>query len=342
MIPDDTTAFMNQISAAKDVEAVRAIADEVMALTDANKRGKSLVYGNHLNPFFVPHAKGQAPAINAFQFVYFISQARMAAANSVTPRIVVSAPMKSGSTFISESIATALKLPKISLLMLLARSYDYPVYGAGARPHEIDELALLSACMSPSGFVAHHHMVCSPYLATQAQLYNLKFVLLKRNIFDCIVSLDDFCLKNFSTITTDVDDTVYLRMLLPPGWQKMEDEARIHHLIDRFLHIYVHYHISWKVLERQGLVKPYWISYENELLADKAAMAARLGAWLGSSAQETQALAADFSRDEGLERMHFNKGVAGRGARIQGANRARVVDAFDAYKELADWSEILG
>jgi hypothetical protein len=341
MIPDDPNAFVNLLVAAKGVSDSRQIADEVMAIDDVNLQRRNLVLGTHANPFFVPHAKEGAAALNAFQLLYFVSQARLAAANSRTPRIVVSAPMKSGSTFISDSLSGALKLPKVNLMMLLARPYDYPAYGASTRPHEIDELALLSACLAPQGFVAHHHMVCSPFLAQQAELYNLKFVLLKRNIFDCIVSLDEFRRKVSATVAADNAESAYLRMNLPTNWRDMEDEERIDKLLNRFLPIYVHYHVSWRLLERQGKISPFWISYEDDLLADKAGLAQRLGTWLGRAPGEIDVLTSAVQREDNLQGVHFNKGVAGRGKAIQGANRKRVIDAFNDFKDLADWSEIL-
>ena len=339
MVPDNPNAFMELIGGAKDLASVRSLADEVMALADVNKQRKNLVLGNQFNPFFVPHAGGgQGPQLNSFQLQYFISQVRMAAANSSTPRIVVSAPMKSGSTFISESIGGSFKLPKVSLMMLLARPYDYAILGAATHAHEVDELALLNACLMPSGFVSHHHMLCTPFLAKQAELYNLKFILLKRNIFDCIISLDDFCLKLLAKVP---GAGRYLQMQLPPDWAEMEFEARIHQLLNRFLSSYVHYHVSWKLLERAGAIAPFWISYEGELLGDKGQLAGRICDWLGRGKADSDALSAALRRDKGLEGMHFNRGISGRGKVIQGGNRQRVVSAFDDFKDLADWREIL-
>jgi hypothetical protein len=339
MIPNDQAAFVNQVIGMRGVPAMRMMADEVLAQKDVTKQRIHLVTGNHLNPFFVPNPNDQPPALNAFQLVYMVSQARMAAANTQSMRVIVSAPMKSGSTFISDSLCQALGVQKISLMMLLARPYDYPVYGAATRPHEIDELALLTACLQPKGFVAHHHMLATPFLAKQAELYNLKFVLLRRNIFDCIVSLDDFLAKRLRSMHGDVGD--YIETQLPLGWLEFDAEERVHHLLNRFLHRYVHYHVSWKLLEREGLVSPLWISYEDEILVDKVKMASRIGDWLDCSPAVVDRLAAQFGREKGLEAVHFNKGIAGRGRAIQGANRKRVIAAFNDFKDLADWSEIL-
>jgi hypothetical protein len=333
--------FLQQVGQVFDVPSLRGLADAVATLGNPEISRSLMVACNQLSPFFVPSkpATPDAASMPLWQWLSHVSDARAAAANARTPRIIVSAPMKSGSTFISDSIGKAFNLPKVSMMMLLARPYDYAPFGAGNRPHEIDEMALIAACLNGIGFVSHHHMLCSPFLAKQAELYNLKFVLLKRNIFDCILSLDDFCFKNISQMKDPA--AAYIRTQLPTGFVAMEQEERIHHLLNRFLGVYVHYHVSWKFFAARGLIQPFWISYEDELLVDKEGLTARLCEWLGRPESDTTLLFEQLARDKDLGGVNFNKGVAGRGAVIQGANRQRVVDAFNAFKDIADWSEIL-
>jgi hypothetical protein len=154
-----------------------------------------------------------------------------------------------------------------------------------------------------------------------------------------VISLDDFCLKQLRALN---GPGRYLQMQLPAGWAELEFDARIDKLLDRFLPTYVHYHVSWKLLERAGMIAPLWISYEDELLGDKARLASRICEWLMRSGKDHDRLSAALLRDKGLEDVHFNKGVAGRGSVIQGENRRRVVDAFEDFEDLADWTEILG
>lgn len=342
MMQQDPDAFIDTLIAAPNLATVRGMADDALAMTNVATQRRTIAFGNLASPFFVPSAKAPGQMqINTLQLQYFLSQARASAAQATSDRVIVSAPMKSGSTFISAALGRAFQLPKMSLLMLLARPYDYARLGAAARPHEIDELALLNACLTPNGFVAHHHMVCTPFLARQAELYNLKFVLMKRNIFDCLVSLDDFCLKNLGEVG-DHNLTAYTELSLPRYWSKMEFDERMGHLLDRSLMTYVHYHVSWLLMEQLDLIKPFWISYENELIGDKAALATRLSRWLGHGAEAAERLLGTFESGKGDAGTHFNKGVAGRGSVIQGAARKRVIDTFAAYSDLADWHEILG
>jgi hypothetical protein len=336
----DRNLFLTQVCKVFDVPSLRELADAVATL-DSPEVSRSLMAAcNQISPFFVPHAReGQQVAMSQFQWLEAITQARLAAASAHTPRVIVSAPMKSGSTFVADSISRGFSLPKVSMMMLLARPYDYAPLGAGNRPHEIDEMALLSACLNGVGFASHHHMICTPFLAKQAELYKLKFVLLKRNIFDCILSLDEFCVKHIAARTGH--PAAYIVMQLPSGFTSMPQDERIHCLLNRYLGIYVQYHVSWKYFEQSGSVDPFWISYEHELLADKPRLAARLCDWMMRPAADEKKLLAQFVREDDLKNVNFNKGVAGRGSVIQGENRQRVVDAFNDFKDLADWTEIL-
>jgi hypothetical protein len=181
-------------------------------------------------------------------------------------------------------------------------------------------------------------MLCTPFMAGQATIYNLKFVLMKRNIFDCLVSLDDFNVKE----TKGISDPLarYFWHPMPPRWLEMEFEERMHHLLDRMLGLYVHYFVSWRLLESRGWVKPFWISYEEDILGDKVLLSERLCDWLGRGANR-ETLIAEMDREKSSTRTNFNKGVAGRGHQIQGRNRQRVLDAFAAFRDLADCSDIL-
>jgi hypothetical protein len=227
----------------------------------------------------------------------------------------------------------------VNLMMLTMRPFDYALYGAATRAQEIDELALLHSCLLPTGYVAHHHMLCSPLLIRQAELYRLKFVLLKRNIFDCFVSLDDFWLKYLRPVG-DADEA-YRRSLLPPGWAGLGDEERMHHLLDASLPFYVNYHTSWALWESETATPPLWISYEDDLLGDKALLAAKICDWMGRRKADAETLANEFHRERDGGQYHFNKGIAGRGTAIQGRNRQRILDAFAAHGNLANWSDIL-
>lgn len=320
------------------LEEFRRVGDAVQKLADPRLKSVCTVNGTAINPFFVPNTVPGATALNATQWLYVVSQARAAAAGSTARHMLVAAPMKSGSTFVTKALSTALNLPRISIIMLLARAYDYAMLGAATRAHEIDELALISACCRPEGFVAHHHMLASPYLARQAELYRLDAVLIRRNIFDMLVSLDDFSLHHMAT---DANSDAFFSQGLPASYASMDFEDRIERLVDRHLPFYVNYYVSWTLVEQQGLIKPFWVSYENEISGGARALSGRVAGAFARTDDEASRIAAAFGEGGKMENVHFNKGVAGRGRAITGRSRQRVIEAFADFSDVADWSELL-
>ena len=335
---DDVFEYLSRVST---LEGYRMIGDTVRGIKDEQLRNLCTIHGTAFSPFFVPTKDVAAPVLNNTQWLYVVAQARIAAANTSTQRMLVAAPMKSGSTFISKALAKGLNLPQLSLIMLLARAYDYAWYGAAIRAHEIDELALLSACCGASGFLAHHHMLASPYLAKQASLYGLDVVVIKRNIFDMLVSLDDFQLQQGEKQrAAGADD--FFQQGLPDNYRTLDFDQRISRLLDRNLNFYVSYYTSWTLAESRGMIKPFWISYEEEIAGGARALSVRLADAFARTDADAERLTAALAQGGNMEYVHFNKGVAGRGAAITGHNRARVLEAFADFDTVADWSEILG
>lgn len=330
---------VDHLTRAGTLDDFRRVGDAVQKLADPRLKNICTINGTEINPFFVPNAQPGVPALNSMQWLYVVSQARAAAANGNTRRMMVAAPMKSGSTFISKSLATAFQLPRVSLIMLLARAYDYAMLGAATRAHEIDELALLSACCRTDGFLAHHHMLASPFLARQAALYRLDILLIRRNIFDMLVSLDDFTRKH---LAESPSTETFFHHGVPANYAALDFDQRIARLLDRNLGFYLNYYVSWTLAEQQGLIKPFWISYEDEISGGTRALSGRIAEAFAKTDDEAGRVAATLGEGGRMEHIHFNKGVAGRGQSITGRNRERVLEAFADFSEVADWSELLG
>jgi hypothetical protein len=320
------------------LDEFRRVGDAVQKLTDPRLKSVCTINGTAINPFFVPNTVPGAAALNATQWLYVVSQARAAAAASTARHMLVAAPMKSGSTFVTKALSTALDLPRTSLIMLVARAYDYAMLGAATRAHEIDEIALISACCKPEGFIAHHHMLASPFLARQAELYHLDAVLIRRNIFDMLVSLDDFSLQHMQT---ESSGDVFFSRALPANYASMDFDDRIARLVDRHLPFYVNYYVSWTLVEQQGLIRPFWISYEDDIAAGARALSGRVAGAFARTDDEASRIAAAFGEGGRMENVHFNKGVAGRGRAITGRSRDRILEAFADFGDVADWSDLL-
>src|SRR5690606_14526340 len=134
------------------------------------------------NPFFVPRLNESVEPTRLFTLDAWrksLAMARTVAANQRSTRILLSAAPKTGSTFIAVALAKALGLTRANLLIYSSQTYSHAALGDGMRDHHVDELSLISSCMAPAGFVSHHHMICTPYLAKQLALYNVVPILTK-------------------------------------------------------------------------------------------------------------------------------------------------------------------
>ncbi|MDB5525705.1 MAG: hypothetical protein JWM58_3468 [Rhizobium sp.] len=333
------TEFLEKLVHLDDVEPVRALANEAFAEGDPNVKFRMISQATAVNPFFVPVLAAGADAKQVFNMDAWcksIAMARMVAANTKTNRILVSSAPKTGSTFIAGAISRAFDLKRVSLTLLSAKPYGHVSFGGALRDHDVDELTLITATFNPKGFLAHHHMICTPYLAKQMSLYGVTPIITKRNIFDTFVSFDDHIRKVYAS----VPEANFLRLGFPAEWIEMDFDDRIDMLLDLQLLWYAKYYSSWKLCEAQGQTKPLWISYEQDLKGDSEVLATRICEALGRPEEAIPELAAALGQN-GTKGEHFNKGINGRGEAITGKNRQRIKDFFHKYRMLADFSDIL-
>ena len=116
-------------------------------------------------------------------------------AKDQSKKIVVFCQPKSGSTFLTNIIAKTLNL---DIQNLTTFSYRPTNFGIN-REQELCELSFLKSVFRSSnngGFIAQHHTKANSYLVNQINYFNIKPIILTRNIFDLLVSNDDFIVKN--------------------------------------------------------------------------------------------------------------------------------------------------
>jgi hypothetical protein len=247
--------------------------------------------------------------------------------------VLVAAAPKTGSTFLTAALAAAFNLKQASLTTLSAWTHGHVVLGGGLRDHDVDELALITNSLVPEGYVAQHHMICTPYLGKQLSLYGVKPVVTRRNIFDTLVSLDEFNRKYFASGT-------FTTTGLPEAWFGMEFDDRMEMLLDIQLPWFMRYYATWKLCEAAGEVKPLWVAYETDILGDKTKLAERLTEGLALPVSGVSRLATELAKSDTIK-QNFNKGVAGRGASVTGQNRRKIEDFFHRFRSVCDFSDIL-
>ncbi|MCM2291890.1 hypothetical protein NAC44_06055 [Allorhizobium sp. BGMRC 0089] len=297
------------------------------------------------HPFYVPEM-GEESAKNLeltqVQLGEAVMRARLTASRSAQTNILVAALPKSASTFISTSLRKALDLPNVVLMApsLLAQ----PPFSMGIwlREQETDELALMVHGLNRTGYVAQHHIRCTPYLCRQMALYNIRPIVTYRNVFDSLVSYDDMRRADRESWLSNLKgDDIYLVDGLPDNYNDLDDETRLNLMVAREAAWYLEFYMSWKVCERQGLVKPLWVSYEKDFLASKQVLAERMAEFLKPREIDAKKLAAQFEDKESARDARFNKGVKGRGKGLPDSAKEIVRKVFEPYCAQFDFSEIL-
>lgn len=337
--------FIKVISTASDLALVRAKSDEFLLKTDP--QDALLVAGalGMANPFYLPTMDAQSAErlkIGFGEFSAAILRAKLTAARARQTNILVACSPKSASTFISGSLRRSLKLPDAKLMAPSLNPQTIYSMGITLREQETDELALIQHGTNGTGYVAQHHVRCTPYLCRQLELYNIRPIVTYRNVFDSIRSLDDMVLSQRMKQGADRPvEQVYFADSLPLKYPELDEETRLGMLVERYAAWYLHFYLSWKRCEAMGLVKPFWISYERDFLGDKEVLARRLAAFLGAHIVSGDTLASSFSDMGTAQKERLNKGVAGRGSEMPDSIRARVLAAFEPYRDEADFSEIL-
>jgi hypothetical protein len=334
-----TQSMVARLIEATTVAPARVVADEIFAEQDGVLKMNLLSMAATINPFAVPQLPTSLQASSIFNVEAWgksIAMARMVAVNTTSTRVLVAAAPKTGSTFISGALERTYNLARVSLTLLSARSYGHYQFGGGLRDHDVDELALITTAYAQNGYVAHHHMIGSPYLGKQCQLYGITPIVTRRNLFDTFVSFDDHIMKLRGTGV----DIPYLHFGFPDAWYDMEFEDRMDFLLDQQLPWYTRYYASWELTQQEGYVEPLWVHYEKDILGPKEALAEKLAARLKADGASIPRLVGELGK-AGMGDDKFNKGVAGRGAKIQGRNRRKIEDFVHRFKIVCDLTDLI-
>ncbi|MVA27118.1 hypothetical protein V6582_05065 [Agrobacterium vitis] len=338
-------SFVREAAPVPDAEWVSRKFDEFLRRTDpADAFAISGVF-SLAHPFYVPKmsdAAADSLAISVPEFGEALMRARLTASRARQPNVLVACLPKSASTFIGQSLMKVLNVP-MAVLMSSALSPQTPFsMGITLREQETDELALIQYGNNGLGYVAQHHLRCTPYLCRQLELYNIRPIVTYRNVYDSLVSLDDMMRKQQQEWATTRDkDAIYFSDGLPSNYCELDDETRYLILVDRQCAWYLQFFMSWKRCEVLGLVKPLWVSYEEDFLGNKQLLAERIATFVGPEFVDSAKLSEVFSETIEAGHARFNKGVSGRGRQLPQRVKDRIKASFDLYRDDFDFSEIL-
>lgn len=203
----------------------------------------------------------------------------------------------------------------------------FMVHAAGQSEHEIylptvREFAHLNT-------VTQQHCRASDANIHIMQAFEIRPIVLVRNIFDSVVSLLDFYNKQGAFFNS------YFRA----DFQSLDDETKINLLIDNVIPWYFQFVASWDLAEKQQRLTVRWLTYED-LIENKPETVENVLEFYGLGSP-ARAIESRIQKAESEARkIRFNKGVAGRGKARLGDEQKERVRRLSKYYPTTDFGRI--
>jgi Sulfotransferase domain len=261
--------------------------------------------------------------------IFDINIARLFARSSAT-KVAVCCMPKSGSTFVVSSLR---RLQAYSFrLSYLHTPYMNPDFvGALSCEHEIDELALLQLELSRSNWLAQMHTKWTPYTERMFSSHNIKPIVIFRNIFDCIVSMDDMIMAK------QVSGFSMIR--IPKHYGSMDKGDRLSFLC---LHVgpwYVDFVVSWSRTSSPTMI----MRFEEDIKGFDETVAQQIRDFLQlksvSLAEVMEAF--ELSDEEREEDGLLNQGICGRGDAIPNEAKEQIRKLAEVYADEVNFAGLL-
>lgn len=175
----------------------------------------------------------------------------------------------------------------------------FMVSSAGQTEHEIYLPTLLETANFDT--VTQQHCRASDANIQLMEAFEIRPVVLVRNIFDAVMSLLDF-----------YDSGAYRNTYFRTDYPALDRETKIDLLIDNVIPWYFQFLASWSNAEKEEKLEVFWLSYED-LIADKAKGIKDVLRFYGLGAKHSDIEQGIAAIESEKRKTRFNKGVAGRG-----------------------------
>jgi hypothetical protein len=338
--PEDIAHFMQILSCVPNVQTACWMGTEFLAKLPAAEVQETTVALSHVHPFFLPDLsddQAETFKICLGQFAEQVLQARITASRTKNINVLVACTPKSASTFLAASLRKALSLRSANLVSMAYSDYSASLFGANLSSRELDELALQRHGLERRGYVAQHQVVCTPYVARQMALYGIQPIVTTRNFFDSLISIDH-ALMLARTVQIEAGDS-FFHDGMPACYQDLSLDERLDLLVDAQAIWYAQFLTSWQKCASSGQVKPLWISYEQDILGDKAHLASKIANFIGNDQADASAIADALCAEQGsVEALMKQR----RGHLISASIRKRAMMIFERYAGDADLSTLVG
>lgn len=151
------------------------------------------------------------------------------------------------------------------------------------------------------------------------QAFDIRPIVLVRNLFDVVVSYTDFYDKGA------IANTFFARR-----WERMDHSRKLDLIIDHFMPWYLAFFASWIDGMKSDQIDGLLVSYE-QIIADKPAAIFSISEFLGLEKSPDGCAAAIAAAESNKKKIRLNKGVAGRG------EDSLDTDQKDRIRRLADY-----
>ena len=262
-----------------------------------------------------------------------LSLLRIKAKKDVSKKIIVFCQPKSGSTFLTNLIAKSMNL---DIQNLNTFAYSPTNFGINGRNQELCEFALIKSIFNSSkkgGFVAQHHTKANMFLINQINYFKFKPIILTRNIFDSLVSLDDYIILGHRHANENKYPIFFINgnEIVPQNYMEFDFEKRLDFLTKFYGTWYVQFYLTWKRMANTVNDGVCWITYENAIL-NKKKLEINISNFLNLNKSEISNLGHIFNNPKSIH-TRFNKGVSGRGNKIKDESKTFLRNYAEYFSE---------
>ncbi|MEO8074127.1 MAG: sulfotransferase domain-containing protein, partial [Acidobacteriota bacterium] len=224
---------------------------------------------------------------------------------------------------VPKSASTFLK----NLLVSLTGYRDvFMVYAANQNEHELYLPTLREAAHLDT--VTQQHCRASDANVQMMQAFDIKPVVLVRNVFDSVMSQLDF-------YNNGAFNNSYFRA----DYQTLDEETKIDLLIDNVIPWYFQFVASWSLVEKKKSLEIFWLSYED-LIVDKPTVIQNVLKFYGRGAARHGIEQKIRETESGGRKIRFNKGIKGRGESRLSVRQKERIRRLAKYYPTTDFGRI--
>lgn len=293
----EVTNFMKQIAAISDIDELDLRCRDFMRSIPPSLGMEVAAALAQAHPFYLPHmgaVNANKLKLEPTQFSEWVMRAKLNCRYSPQLNILVASAPDPVADFLAGALRQAIGLPEADLSASTLSPAASAALGMIQIEQETDELALIRGGMNGLGYVARHALLCTPYLCKQMRLFNVRPVVMTRNLLDALLRLDAGVVA--ARGAGQAEGSAIVLDGLPTNYHLLGQEDRLEMLTDLRLGWLLRFFVSWKSCEAMGLVEPVWISGDREIFTDPQILSGRIASHIGH-----EAIAADLLTDALLE-----------------------------------------